>query len=484
MSVDSAVDATVRPRVIAWIVACAMFMAQLDASVILVAVPQIAHAFAVRPVDLSSGIVSYILAQAVLLPASGWIADRFCARSIFVLALIGFTVTSILCGVSHTLPQFIGARVLQGFTAALMTPVARIMLLQSVGKSNLVAVMTISSVPMLVAPTVGPLVGGVIVTYLSWPWIFLLNVPVGLASIALALRCIPAARVDTRQRPFDLAGFLLVGVAAGGVLFSFDHMGTNPGSWAIDAALLSVATGFGVLAVYHLLRHSHPVLSLHAAGIDTYRITTLVGGALVRLPIRAVPFIIPLLLQVVLGYSPIASGFALLAMNGGDLLLKTAITASLRRFGFRTVMISSATTMIVTVAACAACAGLASPAAYWLIGGVLVICGMARSLLFSSMGSLAFADVPAEELSSASVLWNLIQQMTNALGISLAAILLTASGALLGERSGHVSVHDCQVALLAMALIGGPAIFGFLRLSKDAGAAMSGHGAHREMYAK
>jgi hypothetical protein len=294
------------------------------------------------------------------------------------------------------------------------------------------------------------------------------------AGVALALRFIPAAHADTPRRPFDLVGFVLVGFAAGGVLFSFDHMGMNRASWAGDAALLSVALCVGVIAVRHLRRHPHPVLSLRAASIETYRITTLAGGVLVRLPVRALPFIIPLLLQVVLGYGAVASGLALLAMNGGDLLLKTAITASLRKFGFRTVMISSATTMIVAVATCAACAGLASPAAYWSIGAVLTICGMARSLLFSSIGSLAFADVPADELSSASVLWNLTQQMTNALGISLAAIFLTAGAALLGEPSGHISLRDCQIALLVMALIGAPSIIGFFRLAKDAGAALTG----------
>jgi len=458
-------------RLTALIVASAMFMAGLDASVVVVAMPAMAHSFAVRPVDLNVGITIYILAQAVLLPCSGWVADRFGARRVFVLALAGFTLASILCGLSRTLPQFIVARVLQGAAASLMTPIARLVLLKSTEKEDLIGVITISTVPMLVAPTLGPPVGGFITTYLSWPWIFLLNVPVGIAGVALVLRFIAAIPAEKR-RPFDALGFALLGAASGGILFGLELMSASSGPWITGAVLSLAGLGFGWMAIRHLRRHPHPVLSLGAARIQTFAATSLNGGVLVRLPVRALPFILPLLFEVVMGYSPVFSGLLLLAMNGGDLVLKTAVARALRRFGFRSVLIASAAGLLVTVVGCATFSA-ATP--YWAIFALLAVGGMARSLLFSGMGTLAFADVPHEELGSATVLWNLVIQVTNALGVSLAAILMNLSSWSIGEPMGHVTLRNCQVALIAMALIGSFSLIPFWRLPRHAGALVSGH---------
>lgn len=463
------------PRVIALIVACALFMAQLDTSVVLVALPAMAHTFAVRPIDLSIGVTIYILAQAVLLPSSSWVAARFGGRRTFACALIGFTVASMLCGLSRTLPEFVAARAVQGVAAALMTPVARILLLESTEKEDLIGVMTISTVPMLVAPTLGPPVGGFITTYLSWPWIFLLNVPIGIAGVALVMRFIPRA-VTLARRPFDFGGFLLLAGATTGVLFGLDELSTSSVQWQLGGALTVLGACCGVLAVRHLRRHPHPVISLDAVHIHTYRATTLTGGTLVRLPMRAVPFVLPLLFQVVLGYSAVAVGFLLLAMNGGDLMLKTLTTRTLRRFGFRKVLVASAALVTLTVAACAL---LSTAASYWAMLAILTASGMARSLLFSGLSTLAFADVPRDELGSASVLWNLAVQMTSAFGISLAAILMNVIAILWGEPTGHVSLRNCVGTLLAMALIGALSIVSFARLADDAGANVSGHPGRR-----
>jgi EmrB/QacA subfamily drug resistance transporter len=458
-------------RLIALIVASAMFMAGLDASVVVVAMPDMARTFSVRPIDLNIGITIYILAQAVLLPSSSWVADRFGARRVFVLALAGFTVASILCGLSRTLPQFIVARVVQGAAASCMTPIARMVLLRSTEKQDLVSVLTISTVPMLIAPTLGPPVGGFITTYLSWPWIFLLNVPVGIAGVALVLRFIPPMRGEPR-RPFDALGFALLAAASGGVLFGLELLSASNGPWLFGGGLVLAGIGCAVAAVRHLRSHPHPVLSLKAAGIPTFATTSLNGGVLVRLPVRALPFILPLLFEVVLGMSAVYSGFLLLAMNGGDLLLKTAATRSVRRFGFRSILIASTSVMLVGVLLCAA---FSAATAYWVIFAVLAASGMARSLLFTGMGTLAFADVPHEELGSATVLWNLVLQATNALGVSLAAILMNLTSWALGEPMGHVTLANCRVALIVMGLIGALSIVPFARLPHHAGAAVSGH---------
>ncbi|MGH8259079.1 MAG: MFS transporter [Steroidobacteraceae bacterium] len=452
------------------IVASAMFMAGLDASVVVVAMPAMAHTFDVRPVDLNLGITIYILAQALLLPASGWVADRFGARRVFALAIAGFTVASILCGLSRTLPEFIVARILQGAAASLMTPIARIVLLKSTEKEDLISVMTISTVPMLIAPTLGPVVGGLITSYLSWPWIFLLNVPVGIAGVLLVLRFIP--QLQELSRPFDVGGFALLAVASGSALSGLDLMSTSGGSWALGIALLVAGCGFGVLAVRHLRRHPHPVLSLRSTRIATFSATSLTGGVLVRLPVRALPFVLPLLFEVVLGYSAAYSGFLLLAMNGGDLLLKTLATRTLRRFGFRSVLMTTAVLTLMGVTACAVLSGFVS---YWTIFAILGACGMARSLLFTGMSTLAFADVPHEELASSTVLWNLVLQIANACGVSLAAILMNVTSLVLGEPSGRVTLHNCQVALIALVILGTLSLLPFSRLARHAGAAVSGH---------
>ncbi len=452
-----------------------MFMAGLDASVVVVAMPDMARTFAVRPVDLNIGITIYILAQAVLLPSSGWIADRFGARRVFALAVAGFTAASILCALSRTLPQFIVARVLQGAAASLMTPIARIVLLKSTEKEDLITVMTISTVPMLVAPTLGPAVGGFITTYLSWPWIFLLNVPVGVAGVLLVVRFIPPLEAGAR-RPFDVAGFTLLAVASGGLLTGLDLMSTTSGSWAVGGALTAVGMVFGVLAVRHLSRHSHPVLSLGAARIPTFVATTLNGGALVRMPVRALPFVLPLMFEVVFGYSAVSAGFLLLAMNGGDLLLKSVTTRTIRRFGFRPVLITSAALMLAAIFACVAVSAITS---YWVSFAILAAAGMARSLLFTGTSTLAFADVPHEELGSATVLWNLVLQTTNAVAVSLAAILMNVTSLALGEPVGHVTLRNCQVALTVMVVLGAFSLFSFARLPRHAGAVVSGHRAGR-----
>jgi EmrB/QacA subfamily drug resistance transporter len=461
----------VGPRVIALTVACAMFMAQLDSSVVLVAVPAMARSFAVRPVDLSSGITVYILVQAVLLPASHWIAERCGARRVFVTALVWFSFASICCGASRTFSQFIISRVLQGGAAALMTPVARIILLQATPKEDLVSATAISTVPMLLAPTLGPALGGLITTYGSWPWIFFLNLPFAALAVVLARRFIPPSRGEP-ARAFDGAGFTLIAASIVGVLSGLDWIGSGRPRSIPGALLIVLGALFGAVAACHLRRHPHPILSLRATRIQTYFVATLGGGALVRLPVRAAAFVLPLLFQFELGYSAFQAGLLLLAMNGGDLVLKIITTHTLRRYGFRNVLLGSGAATVLLVAACAL---LSAATPGWLIVGILAACGMARSLLFTGMSTLAFADVPHEELGSASVLWNMAQQVTSALGVSIAALTLNAVAALLGQPAGYIGHSNCQVVLVLTAAIGALSLKFFASLPPMAGAAVSGH---------
>jgi len=458
-------------RIIALTVAFALFMAQLDSSVVLVALPAMARSFAVRAVDLSPGVTVYVLVQAVLLPISNWIAERHGARRVFVFALVFFCAASIGCGMSHTFAQFIGARVLQGAAAALMIPVARIILLQSTRKEDLISATAISTVPMLVAPTLGPAVGGLITTYASWPWIFFLNIPFGVLAVMSARRFLP----DLPGQPgrgFDGRGFMLTAASIVGVLAGLDYMSEASVRWTPAIVLTAGGLALGVLAVRHLWRHPDPIISLHSARVRTYSITALGGGALVRLPMRAAAFVLPLLFQFELGYTAFQAGLMLLALNGGDLVLKVITTRTLRAHGFRTVLLVSGAAM---VALTGACAWFSVSTPLWLMIVVLTACGMARSLLFTGMSTLSFADVPTAELGSATVLWNMMQQVTNALGVSIAAITLNFVAAALHQPAGYIGHYNCLAALLVTSALGALALLEFRKLSPDAGAMISGH---------
>jgi EmrB/QacA subfamily drug resistance transporter len=458
-------------RLIALTVACAMFMAQLDSSVVLVALPAMARSFDVHAVDLSPGVTVYILVQAVLLPSSNWLAERLGARRVFVGALVCFSIASICCGASRTLAQFIAARVFQGAAAALMTPVARIILLQATPKEYLVAAMAISTIPMLLAPTLGPAVGGLITTYLSWRWIFFLNIPFGALAVVLARLFLPDVP-GVSKRAFDAVGFVLIAVGIVCVLSGLDWVSENLTRWGPAALLVVGGLIFGALALRHLWRHPHPIVSLQSIRIKTYFVTTLGSGALIRLPVRAAAFVLPLLFQFEFGYTAFQAGIMMLAMNGGDLVLKFVTTQTLRRYGFRTVLLGSA---IATLLLIPVTAWFSASTPFWLMIAVLTACGMARSLLFTGMSTLAFADVPSQEMGSAAVLWNMSQQIINALAISIAALTLNVAAAAGGEPVGYVGRFNCQIALLLTVALGAISLRSLRTLPPDAGAALSGH---------
>jgi EmrB/QacA subfamily drug resistance transporter len=448
-----------------------MFMAQLDASVVLVALPAMARSFDVHAVDLSPGVTVYILVQAVLLPSSNWLAERLGARRVFVAALVCFSIASICCGASRTLTQFIAARVFQGAAAALMAPVARIIQLQATPKEHLVAAMAISTIPMLLAPTLGPAVGGLITTYLSWRWIFFLNVPFGVLAVILARLFLPDAS-GTSRRSFDTLGFVLIAAGIVGVLSGLDWISENLMRWAPAALLVVAGLAFGVLALRHLWRHPHPIVSLQAIRIKTYYVTALGSGVLIRLPVRAAAFVLPLLFQFEFGYTAFQAGIMMLAMNGGDLVLKFITTRTLRRYGFRTVLLGSA---VATLLLIPVTAWFSASTPFWWMIAVLAACGMARSLLFTGLSTLSFADVPAQEMGSAAVLWNMAQQIINALGISIAALTLNIAAAVGGEPVGYVGRANCQVALLLTVALGALSLRSLRSLPANAGAALSGH---------
>ena len=332
--------------VIALLVAGALFMEQLDGTVIATALPQMAQSFGVAAVDLNIGMSAYLLTVAVFIPASGWVTDRFGARTVFASAIVAFTVSSVLCAASGTLWQFTAARVLQGIGGAMMVPVGRLIVLRNTEKQHFVRIIAYLTWPALTAPVVGPPLGGFITTYSSWQWIFLLNVPLGVVGLGLALILIPNTRGEGRAG-FDWSGFALTGLASFSLMYGLEAIGRNRIDWFITAPLLCAGLGAGIYAVRHARRAADPLLDLTLFKVPSFAVTV-GGGVLFRTAISAVPFLLPLMFQLAFGLSPLDSGLLLLAVFAGNLGMKPATTTVLGRFGFRRTLIWNGVLAIAT----------------------------------------------------------------------------------------------------------------------------------------
>ncbi|EHP43476.1 EmrB/QacA family drug resistance transporter [Cupriavidus basilensis OR16] len=455
--------------IIALIVASAYFMENLDATVIATALPHMAATFGVTPVGLSIGMTAYLLAIAVFIPISGWVADRFGQRSVFGGAIVVFTGASVLCGLSNGLVEFTVARILQGVGGAMMVPVGRLAVLRSTEKHHLMRSIAYITWPGLAAPVVGPALGGFISTYFSWRWIFLLNVPIGLLGLALTATFIPNYRAST-HRPFDVSGFVLSGVALICLMYGMELVGQLHSDWRITVAALTCGAGAAALAIRHLGRAAHPLIDLSPWRIPTFRVT-LDGGSLYVVSVSVSPFLLPLLFQLGFGLNSFAAGLLVLAYAAGNLGMKSVTTPILKRFGYRNVMIVNGLLTAATIAMCS----LISPSTpRVLITLVLLIGGLCRSMQFTGINTLAFADVPPARMSSASTFFSMVQQMTIGLGIAFGAIALHAAVLVHGNHA-QLSLADFRVAFLLVAVLVLISVLYFIGIEPDAGREVSGH---------
>ena len=443
-------------------------MQMLDGTIIVTSLPQMAASFGVRPIDMSVGVTTYMLTMAAFIPVSGWLGDRFGARRIFILSIAMFTLASLLCGMSQSLWQFVGARALQGVGGALMTPVGRIIVLKNARKSELVNAIALITWPALTAPVVGPLLGGVITTYATWHWNFLINIPIGLLGIALVLRFVPEQRESDPGR-LDILGAVLTAAGLAALLASLDALVHGQISALKIASLITgmVLLGFSVL---HFRRVQNPLLNLASFRIRTFSETTASTGLACRSAIAATPFLLPLLLQLGYGLSAVAAGSYVLVYFLGNLGMKSASTRMLRRFGFRNILGYNGLLAGLTIVA----TGFISPDAPKVIVYVLLfIAGLSRSMEFTALNSLGFADIGPKERSSASTLSSMLQQISMLLGVAIAAAVLNVSADYRG--AAHPELADFHVAFV----IAGAVVFisglRFLRLPRDAGAEVSGH---------
>ncbi|OZI64136.1 MFS transporter [Bordetella genomosp. 1] len=401
----------------ALLVAAAFFMENLDGTIITTAVPAMARDFGVLPIDLNPGVSAYLLTLGIFIPISGWVADRFGPRRIFASAIVIFTLASLACGMADSLGMFVALRVLQGIGGAMMVPVGRLVVLRSTPKHQLVGAIAILTWPALVAPVLGPPIGGFITTYASWRWIFYLNLPIGLAALAAAWVLIPNDRAATR-RPFDWAGFFWIGSGLFCVLWALEHFGKSTldwsaiGVWAVLGSLL-LASG-----VRHLHRTPHPMLSLAALRIPTFAVTCW-GGSLFRMSVGAVPFLLPLMFQVGYGMDAFHAGLLVIAVFAGNLLMKVYTTRVLRRFGFRPTLLVNG---LINALALMACAFIGPDTPVAATAVLLFVGGMARSMQFTALNTLAFADVPQEGMSAANTLFSTVFQLAIGMGVALGAV--------------------------------------------------------------
>jgi EmrB/QacA subfamily drug resistance transporter len=459
-------------RGLALLVAGAFFMEILDATVIAPAAPHIAAELGVPAVSVNVAITAYVLTLAVLIPISGWLTDRFGARRIFMAAIAVFTLASAGCAGALSLPMLVATRVLQGVGGAMMVPVGRLLVIRTTAKTDLVTAIAYLTWPALVAPLIAPGLGGVLSTYASWRWIFLVNVPLGLVALLLARRLVPDVRAHDAG-PLDWRGFLLAAAGVAALVVGMESVAAPDPRWPLAiGALVAAAAGLAVTVGY-LLRVRRPLLDLRTLRVRTYRVTAL-GGSIFRAVITAIPFLLPLFFQLGFGWSAAHAGLIVIALFAGNVGIKPVTTPLMRRFGIRTVMLGA----VVASAACLVGMAFLQPTTPLpVLLALLVLSGIFRSIGFTAYNTVAFADIPADRMTSANTLMSAVQELGAGLGVAVGALLVRLGGPI-GDafRLGDGGEAPFRVAFVVLAIIlAGSAIEAFI-LPRTAGNVVAGRG--------
>jgi EmrB/QacA subfamily drug resistance transporter len=455
------------PRAMALLVAGAFFMEILDATIITPAIPLMASSFGIHPFDVNVAISAYLVTVAVLIPASGWMADRFGPRPVFATAIAIFTLASVGCAASVSLPMLVVMRVLQGVGGAMMVPVGRLAVLRFSGKANLVRAIALLTWPALAAPVVAPVLGGAIATLGSWRWIFVVNIPIGIVGFLLSLNLIRGRAIPS-PRPLDWRGLVALGVGIAAALIALERIRVTGTDWLMVAVGGVLAVVLLAAATWHLLRYRYPLVELRVLRVPTLRITVS-AGSLYRLVITAVPFLLPLQFQLVFGWTPFLSGLLVAALFAGNIAIKPATTPLMRRYGIRRVLLVNA---VLSVGCFGLLAVLSPGLPIAAIVLILFVSGALRSIGFTAYNSLAFSDVSGEELTHANTLNAAIQELAAGLGIAVAALALSTVTPLVADR-GHGPGAAYGVAFLVLGVLMMVTIIETLRLPRDAGAAVT-----------
>jgi EmrB/QacA subfamily drug resistance transporter len=453
------------------LIAGAFFMEMLDGTIIATALPQMARSFHVGPVSLNIGMTAYMLTLAVFIPISGWMTDRMGARTIFASAIAIFTIASGLCGISTTLGQFILMRILQGVGGAMMVPVGRLIVLRTAPKEQLTQALAYITWPGLSALVIGPPLGGFITTYASWHWIFFLNLPIGALALLLTLLWIENVRGEDLH-PFDWTTFLLGGLASAGTVYAMEQLGSDVAHWRSPAAMLAVSLLSGTVAV--LLARRHPARSL--IDFDSLRLKTyslsIYGASAFRIAVAVLPFLLPLMFQITFGLTAFQAGLYLLVLFAGDFSMKALVIPILRRYGFRRVIIVNG---VITALSMVLCATFTPQTPIALIVLILYFHGACRSMEFTSLTTLAFAEIEPARMSRANGFMSAVMQLSSGMGVAIGAITVSLVAAAHGRSAAHPQLQDFHLAILFMALLALGPVFDSLGLDPLAGADTSGH---------
>ncbi|MBS4074444.1 MFS transporter [Ameyamaea chiangmaiensis] len=464
---------TLSMRRTALILASAMFMEQLDGTVLATALPSMAHSFGVDPLHTSIALTAYMVALAVFIPASGPVADRFGSRTTLMAAILIFLGGSVLCAQADSLSALTFARVLQGMGGAMMVPVGRLVLLRTVPKPLMITAMAWMITPASIAPLVGPLVGGALTTWLSWRWIFYVNVPVAVVGLLMTWWFIPQIR-ESRPVPFDVRGQCLFGIGLGSFVLLLELAGRGDTQGRTLLELLGLCLGCMVLYARHATVTAAPAVDLSLMRIATFRISFLAGG-FSRVTVGAMPFLVPSFLQLGFHISAFQSGLVTFAAPVGAMVTRSGARRLFHRFGFRRVLIVNG---VLTGAACLAITAFRPGWPPASLSGLLLLMGGLQALQFMGYNTIAYADVPQARMSAATSLYSTLQQTTLSLGVCLAAATLAITRALRHHASS--TPGDFSVGFLVAGLVALLAAPTAALLSPRAGAELSGHAARTQ----
>jgi EmrB/QacA subfamily drug resistance transporter len=457
-------------RILPWLVAVAFFMESLDATILSTAVPTIAAAVHVAPLSMKSVLTSYTLSLAVFIPISGWVADRYGTRRVFSAAIGIFTLSSFLCGISTSIHLLVLCRLLQGCGGAMMVPVGRLTLVRTFDKSELIRAMSFVAIPTLIGPMLGPLIGGLIVGLFHWRVIFFVNVPIGFLGLYLGYRLLPDYRAEHVDK-LDLVGFLLFGVGVGLLSYVLEIFGEHTLSGRAMGGMLGVSVALLVGYWRHAIKAPHPLLRLSMFRIRTLR-ASVVGSFITRLGAGGMPFLLPLLYQVGLGYTPVQSGLLIMPQSLAAISLKMAMPRLLTRFGYRRVLLAN-TVLIGLVIALFSTIGPGIP--IWIIVVQAVAFGFFSSLQYTSMNTLAYADVTRRDTSMASTIASTMQQMSMSFGVAAASLATTLFIPDRSRSDASQMIHGIHDAFLVLGGLTVLSTLVFRELKSDDGDNVSQH---------
>jgi EmrB/QacA subfamily drug resistance transporter len=455
-------------RFIPPVVSLAMFMESVDATIINTAIPAMSRSLHVVPIDLKIALISYLLSLAIFIPVSGWLADKFGIKKIFILALGVFTLSSIACGFSNNLWELVMARTCQGLGGSLMTPLGRLMIVRWFERTEFIQTMNRVIILALIGPALGPFLGGWITQTFSWRWIFWINVPFGILNILLAVYLLPEERAD-KSPPLDKRGFLLFGLGLAGFTFGLSALSESEVSLFVTTAIILISLTLLLLYIFHARHQLFPVLHTALFRLRTFRVS-IAGNLLTRAAFSGMPFLLPLMLQLSLDYSPSVSGMMVATLAIGAMLVKSFSRRLIMYTGFRRLLLINTILLGLSLLLFAT---ITVNTSVWCIGLYGLIFGFLMSLQFSAVNPLAFAEIPPEELSNATSIHSVTLQLAQSFGVALCALILKHAGSMSDNHSLTLNAFHHTFLIISLLTVLSTAVF--LLLKKEDGANLISH---------